>query len=146
MVSSPIFTSQNLKYAPTQPKTPVNHLAADYMRALKWPIIAWVIVDIIFLAITFVHGVMNMLTPAGLSPLFIAFGAWAGYKIVEFKGKFPDVIAAGVIVGVVCGVLGVILLLAHGMTGMGDLTAEFTFDAAMNLVGAIVGGGYALTK
>ncbi len=116
------------------------------MRALKWPIIAWVIVDIIFLAITFVHGVMDMLTPAGLSPLFIAFGAWAGYKIVEFKGKFPDVIAAGVIVGVVCGVLGVVLLLAHGMTGMGDLTAEFTFDAAMILVGAIVGGGYALTK
>ncbi len=100
----------------------------------------------ILLAITFVGGVMEMLTPASLSALFLAFGAWAGYKIVEFKGKFPDVIAAGVILGVVCGILGIILLLAHGMTGMGELTSEFTFDAAMNLIGAIVGGGYALTK
>ncbi len=116
------------------------------MRALKWPIIAWIIVDVIFLAMTFVGGVMEMLTPATLSPLLLAFGAWTGYKIVEFKGNFVDVIVVGVVVGVVCGVLTVVLLLAHGMMGMGVLLSEFVFNVGMNLVGAIVGGGYALTK
>ncbi len=116
------------------------------MRALKWPIIAWIIVDVIFLAMTFVGGVMEMLTPATLSPLLLAFGAWAGYKIVEFKGNFVDLIFVGVVVGVVCGVLTIVLLLAHGMMGMGVLLSEFVFNLGMNLVGAIVGGGYALTK
>ncbi len=69
-----------------------------------------------------------------------------GYKIVEFKGNFVDVIVVGVVVGVVCGVLTIVLLLAHGMMGMGVLLSEFVFNVGMNLVGAIVGGGYALTK
>ncbi len=113
---------------------------------MKWPIIGWVVVDLVFLGITFVGGVMEMLTPGALSPLLLAFGAWAGYKTVEFKGNFVAVIVSGIVVGVVCGVLTIVLLLAHGMTGSGVLLAEFVFNLGMNLVGAIVGGGYALTK
>ncbi len=72
------------------------------------------------------------------------FGAWAGYKTVELGGKFYDAVAAGVVTGVVCGVLTLVLLAVLG--GLADAVPEFTFNIGMNIVGAVVGGGYALTK
>ncbi len=118
---------------------------ADYVRVLKWPIIGWIIVDLVFLAMVLVaRGTAGMLTAPTLSPLLLGFGAWAGYKMVELGGKFYDGIVAGVVVGVVCGVLTLVLL---GVLGaMADAVPEFTFNLGMNVVGAVLGAGYASTK
>ncbi len=118
---------------------------ADYMRVLKWPVIGWVVVDLIFLAMVLVsRGTAGMLTPASLSPLLLGFGAWAGYKMVDLGGKFYDGIVAGVVVGVVCGVLTLVLLAVLGM--MAEAVPEFTFNLGMNVAGAVLGAGYASTK
>lgn len=120
-------------------------MAADYVRALKWPIIGWIVVDIALLVSTYVGGFMEMLTPGSLAPVLLAFGAWAGYKIVEFKGKFVDVIIAGVVIGLVCGGLALVLFAVRNVP-TSVWPASFTFDVLMNIVGAIIAGGFALTK
>ncbi len=60
-----------------------------YVRALKWPIITWVVVDLVMLAAALLFGdIVPMMTPAVLAPLLLAFGLWAGSKIVEFGGGY----------------------------------------------------------
>lgn len=119
---------------------------ADYVRALKWPVIAWIEVDIVMLAMSYLAGVMDMLTPAVIAPLTLAFGVWAGYKIVEFGGKVLDVVVAGAVVGVVCAGLTLVGFgLVRGM-GFEAILPLAVFAAGFNLFGAFIGGGFALSK
>jgi len=121
-------------------------MSAEYGRALKWPIIGWIAVDVPFVILSYIRGVSEVFTPATLAPLLLAFGVWAGYKIVQFNGGFVDAIVAGVVVGAVCGALIIIgpgIIRGAGVAAVWPLTV-FAFE--MNLFGAIVGGGYALSK
>ena len=46
-----------------------------YVNALKWPVIGWVVVDLVLLAASFVSpGIVVMMTPEALSPLLLLFG------------------------------------------------------------------------
>ncbi len=111
--------------------------------ALKWPIIGWIVVDVIFIAVAYAEGVGAMFSPATVTPLMLAFGAWVGYKTVDLGGGFVSAIIAGVIVGAVCGVLTIIGFgVVHGMEGMNGMAI---YAVGMNTAGAVVGGGFALT-
>ncbi len=112
---------------------------------LKWPIIGWIVVDVLFILILYVDGVAGVMTPATLAPLALAFGAWVGYKTVEGGGNFSGAIINGAIVGVVCGILTLLMGQVHGM----DNSAVFALAAyfvVLNTSGAVVGGGFLLTN
>ena len=116
------------------------------MRALKWPIISWVLLDALFLLLSGVKGVDEMFTSPVAAMLSLAFGIWVGYKIVEFKGAYLDAIFSGVIIGAVCFLLCIVgygMVLGLGIAGSLPIA---TFMFGMNLAGAVVGGGFALTK
>ncbi|MFZ3168798.1 MAG: hypothetical protein WA130_14380 [Candidatus Methanoperedens sp.] len=119
----------------------------EYLRALKYPVITTIVVAIVFVAVSYVTGVLNMLTAAVLAPVALAIGVWAGYKIVEFKGNYADVIGAGVIVGIVGAVA---ILTGFGVVrglGVNAMLAVSVFDLGFKIAGALVGGGgFALTK
>ena len=116
----------------------------DYVKALKGPIIGWIVVDILFLLMTFVDGIIGMLTPTTLAPLTLAFGVWAGSNIVRAKGNSFDIIIAGVIVGLVCAVLTFVGFgLFLGIAGIFPLSV---FALGFNIAGAIIGGGFALSR
>ncbi len=127
----------------------------DYLGALKFPIIGW-----IFTYFTIVVTVK-------LFPVLIAFGdvpigagvwaivgwllgAWAGYKIVEFEGKFVDVIVVTVVLALVAGFLqivevGVLVSFPSPVDVAGELPVV-VYNAMNVVAGALAAGGFALTK
>lgn len=118
----------------------------EYLRALKYPIISTIVVAIVFVAISYVAGVLDMLTSQVLAPVALAIGVWAGYKIVEFKGNYAHVIGAGIIVGIVGAIL---ILLGFGVVrglGVDAMLRVSVFDLGFKIAGALIGGGFALTK
>lgn len=120
-----------------------------YVNALKWPVIGWVIVDLVFLVASFVSpDIVPMMTPAALAPLLLLFGLWAGYKIVEFGGNFGSVIVAGLVVGFVCALLTVVGfgVINNVMGGVAGALPFGIFSLVLNLSGAVIGGGFALSK
>ncbi len=138
---------------------------ANYFQALKYPIIGWVIIDTLAVVMTrlfpVVTGIGNIPTPGGgfIVVTSWAVGAWAGYKIVEFKGNFVDVILAGVIVGLVSALLEILELGfmlsflmyypsspgAFSVLVLEQLPYAVLFFS-QNLFGAIIVGGFAATK
>jgi hypothetical protein len=56
---------------------------------------------------------------------------------VEFKGKYWDAFGAGIVLGVLCFILCL-------LGGFGPQLGAYM--GIMNLSGALIGGGYALTK
>ncbi len=119
---------------------------ADYIRALKYPVISTIAIAVVFIAISYAGGVLTMLTSTVLAPLALAIGAWTGYKIVEFKGNYADVIGAGIIVGIVGAVM---IIVGFGILrglGIDTMLPVSIFDLGFKIAGALVGGGYALTK
>jgi hypothetical protein len=114
--------------------------------AVKWPIVGWIVADVVILSVSYVDGIVGMLTPAALSPLLIVFGIWAGYNAINYGGNYGTAILAGVVVGVVCGLL--IYLGLGGIRGLGlaEMWPMAVFGFAFNIVGALIGGGFALGK
>ncbi len=121
------------------------HEMADYVRALKYPVISTIVIAIVFVAISYVGGVLDMLGMA-TPPLVLAIGAWAGYKIVEFKGNYIDVIGVGVILGIVTAVLSIVLFGVVRGLGINAEMSNSVFYLGYSIAGALVGGGFALTK
>ncbi len=111
---------------------------ADYIRALKWPVLTWIVLDVLYYVVGKVYAPAGQLfTPDIAAITAIVFGIWGGSKIVEFKGKYLDAFGAGVVLGVLCFVL---CLLGGFGAPLG------VYMGIMNLSGALIGGGYALTR
>lgn len=124
----------------------VSDVAVNYMQALKWPIIGWVVVDVIFIAAGFWDALIAMLFPAAVS-LGLAFGAWTGYKMIaEFRGTVLDVAVGGIVVGAACGILTVVYHVVHGGAVTDATWASGVSSVLVVLFGAVVGGGFALTS
>lgn len=117
-----------------------------YWEALKWPILSWVAVDVVILLSSYAEGITEMLTPAALSPILVAFGIWAGYRIVEFGGNYLSAIVAGLIVGAVCGVLIYVGLGGIRGLGLAEMWPMALFGFTFNIVGALIGGGFVLSR
>lgn len=121
-------------------------MGANYGRALKWPVIGWIVVDVVFLILGYIKGVSELFTPPAVAPLLLAFGVWAGYKTIQFNGKFLDSVISGIVVGAVCGIL---IIVGDGFIRGAGFAAVWPFTVfafSLNVAGAIVGGGYALSK
>ena len=120
-----------------------------YARALKWPVISWIVVDAVLLVATLLdRSLFDMLTAGAMAPMMLAFGVWSGYKIVEFGGNYGHAIVAGIVVGVVCALLAVVgfgFISVHP-SGISAVLTLGLFAFGMNLFGALIGGGFALTK
>ena len=115
------------------------------LDAVKLPVIGWIVVDVLLILVLFVDGVAEMMTVETLAPLAIGFGVWAGYKAVEFGGSFGTAIGAGLIVGLACALLTLLLGPIHGMST--DATVPMAvYSMALNVAGAVVGGGFLLTR
>jgi hypothetical protein len=110
----------------------------DYVRALKWPVITWIVLDALFYVADKVYAEAGKLfTPDTGALLAVVFGIWTGSKIVAFKGNFLHAAVGGVILGAACLVLCMV-------GGFG--TTFGVYMGLMNLSGALIGAGYALTK
>jgi len=118
----------------------------NLVRILKWPIISWIVVDVVFLVASYTEGIVEMMTPAVLTPLALAFGVWVGYKTISFGGNYGHAILSGVIVGAVCAVLTVVGFGAIRGLGVDVIMPLGLFTFGMNVAGATIGAGFALTK
>lgn len=118
-----------------------------YVKTLRWPVISLLIVGIShFIAEIIWPGLKDIYQPHVLAPLLLAFGVWVGYKAIQFGGTYGTVIVAGAILGllpIVVELFGFGILLGRGVQ-QGVLASEFGF--AMILYGALIGGGFALSK
>ncbi len=116
-----------------------------YVDALKWPIVGWIIVEVVLLLATFISAdVSDMITPASQAVLFLLFGLWAGYQIVEYGGNMGHAVLAGLVLGIVAGLL---TMIAFGLINdiMGGFAGAFPFGLfalSLNLAGGIIGGGF----
>jgi len=118
-----------------------------WTRALTWPVIAWVVINVVFFgALAIVPDMGKAVSPAGLTPLLLLVGLWAGYKIVEFGGNIWYAAAAGVVVGLVCAILDIIGSALVLKMSAGDAYPGSVYFFGMNFFGAVVGGGFKLTK
>jgi hypothetical protein len=122
------------------------HEMADYVRALKYPVISTIVIAIILFAISYFGDVLSMLSSTVVAPLVLAIGAWAGYKIVQFKGNYIDVIGAGVIMGIVIAILSIVLFGVVRGLGINAEMSNSVLYLGFTIAGALVGGGFALTK
>lgn len=121
-----------------------------FVRALQWPVITWIVVDLLMLAAVLLFGdIAAMMTPAALVPLLLAFGLWAGFKIVKFGGGYANALVAGFVLGAVCAILIVIgfgMVLASTTGGVAAVIPLVVFGLIFNVFGALIGGGFALTR
>ena len=118
-----------------------------YVRVLRWPVITLVIVGIThFIAEIIWPDLKDIYQPSVLAPFLLAAGFWVGYKTIELGGTYVNTIVAGAILGllpIVLQLFGFGMLLGRGISH-GVLFGEFGF--AYVLYGALLGGGFALTK
>ena len=110
----------------------------DYVRALKWPVITWIVLDALYFIVGKVYeAAAKLFTPDIAAVTALLFGMWTGSKIVSFKGNFAHAFVGGVILGAVCFVLCMV----------GGFGPELgVYMGVMNLSGALIGAGYMLTK
>jgi len=118
-----------------------------YIKVLKLPVISGVIVGLLHLISEAIFpDLKDLFQPTVVALVLVAFGIWIGYKAVQFGGNYGSVIVVGVILGILplfLQIVGFGLLLGRGMTA-GVLGGIFGFDMA--LFGALIGGGFALSK
>jgi|SRR3990172_393443 len=118
-----------------------------YVKALKFPVLSAVIVGLLHLiSEAILPDLQGIFIPAVVAPVPLAFGVWTGYKMVQFGGKYRDVIVAGVILGILPLILQLVgfgWILDRGMDA-GKLAGVLGFD--MVLFGSLIGGGFALSK
>ncbi len=126
----------------------------DYLRALKYPIAAWVMIDTSWSLLAIALPAIGNISSWTIFFLIVGLGigGWVGYKVVEFKGKLLDVIVAGLIIGAVCFVLDITetgLVTTGTGAGLYNPMSELPYSLAFlfsNFVGAFTAGGFALTK
>jgi hypothetical protein len=136
---------------------------AEYFRVLKYPLLIWFIIDTVAAAVAvFVPGFRTISNSnARLTVWSLTLGAMAGYKMIEFKGNLFHAIVAGLITALWCAVLTVteigftttpiaVLTTPAGLVAVGgSMTAVLPIGFAffiLNVIGAIIGAGFALTR
>jgi hypothetical protein len=129
--------------------------AVHYLRALGFPTIAWV-VTYVLIAVTiklFPDLVVRDGIAIGTAFLVLvgwSLGAWAGYSIVEFGGKFIDVMLVSAIIAALAGVLQIIIVgVLVSFPAPVDVNGQLpvaVFNLMPTLGGALTAGGFALTK
>lgn len=137
-------------------------MGTDYVKALMWPVIFWVVVDVYFFLISLVKlGGTSLTDPewdvmgavfGGTNALLVVIalvGIWAGRAVILNGGQWFDPILAGLAVGLVCGGLGYLLFaFAHPEE---TLTSNLVMpgsimDFSLSLGGALLGGWWTMSE
>jgi hypothetical protein len=121
---------------------------ALYTQALKWPVITWVLFDLVVIPLIGFSspGTLAIFGDNAVMALeALVVGLWAGNKVVTAGGNYLDAIISGVIVGLVCMLTMVIALIFLDFD-IAILIPGGVFLLVFHLFGAMVGGGYALNK
>lgn len=124
----------------------------DHRGALVGPVVAWVAIYVVIILVKFVDGTQFIFdTGVFLVYVSLAMGAWAGTAVVQRNGGPFDIATAGAIVGLVHGSLGLIELFVHKDStdpapSPETVLAVMLVFIALNLIGAIVGGGWLYTQ
>ncbi|MEK7203653.1 MAG: hypothetical protein AAB627_01075 [Patescibacteria group bacterium] len=108
---------------------------------MKAPVTAAVLVAVVAVILSYVQGVEEMMSVDTWALLSLVFGLWVGYQGGNSWGK---ALWAGVAIGVVWAVLIVLgwgVVKAMGIDAVWSL-AVFAFE--MNVVGALIGGGFTM--
>lgn len=130
-------------------------MKGDYVRALKFPTIAWVATYALTVVTIKLFPNLVPLDGVAMGTGFLvivawSFGAWAGYKIVEFGGNFIDVLVVSAVIAAVAALLqivevGVLVSFPAPVNVNGELPVA-AFNLIDTLMGAMTAGGFALTK
>ncbi len=130
--------------------------AEHYLRALGFPTLAWVIMYfLIVVTIKLFPNQLMVLEGVAIGTGFLvlvawSLGAWAGYSIVQFGGKFIDVMLVSAIMAMLAGVLQLIIVgVLVSFPAAVNVNAELpvaVFNLITTLAGALTAGGFALTK
>jgi hypothetical protein len=118
-----------------------------FVRTLKWPVISLLIAGGVHFTIeALLPDLRQLFIPPALAPLFLAFGIWTGYKMVQSGGNYGHVIVAGLALGilpVLLDIFGFGMILGRGVPAgvLGGI-----FGLTMILFGSLIGGGFALGK
>ena len=116
-------------------------------KTLKWPVICLLVAGGIHIAAEVaMPDLKTIFVPSVLSPLLLAFGAWAGYRAVQNGGNLVHAILSGAILGLMAVVLHVGVF--GMMLGRGVEPELLGGIATLCLMvwGSLVGGGFALSK
>ncbi len=114
-------------------------------KTLKWPVISLLVTGATHFVIEAVWPDLQKLFIApSLAPLLMAYGLWVGYKAIHNGGNFLNALVAGAILGVLPLVLETF---GFGMIlGFSGRFLVGVYAWAMIVFGALVGGGFALSK
>ena len=116
-------------------------------RTFLWPVIALLVIGgTHFTAEAIWPKLQTIIGPTVEGPLLLAAGAWLGRNAVRAGGNFGVVIVSGLVLGLLPLVLQVVgfgMLLNRGAEA-GQLAG--TFGLLMVSWGALIGGGYSLSK
>ncbi len=136
---------------------------AEYFRVLKYPLLFWFLLDTAGISLTALvpgYGVIQDSWASG-AVWALPFGAWAAYKMIQFKGNAFHAMVAGVITGAWCGIMAVtetgitsvpvaVITTPAGVVALGgNMAGLLPFGFAffiINVVGAVIGTGFALTR
>ena len=119
-------------------------------RALTWPIVGLLLTGSWHFVIEAVWpGLSTIFVPAVISPLLLGYGAWAGFRAAAGAAPMAGFVAA-IVAGLILGLLPLMLesvgfgvILGYGfdvrlLTGI--------YGLSMVLFGALLGGGFAITR
>jgi len=118
-----------------------------FYKALKLPVISLAIAAVSHqLTVIIVPDLKPVFSPFTVGPLIqIPFGIIAGYKIVQFGGKYRHVLLAGILLSLVPWIAKITFGIICGF-GIIEIINESVFTMGMIFFGSLIGGSYALSK
>ncbi len=82
-------------------------------EAVTWPVIVWVVAIVLFRLGALVYPAVGSQFIGNFYPIATTLGlllaVWAGFSVKASKGTYQEAIVAGVIVGLACGIPGIII-------------------------------------
>lgn len=117
------------------------------IKTLKWPVVTLLLIGSIhFIGEAVMPELKNLFVPTVIAAILIPIGVWAGYNAGRYGGNFGTAALAGAILGLLplmLDVFGFGILLGRGVP---QGLAAGLFGFAMVFFGALVGGGFYVSR
>jgi len=117
------------------------------VRGLTWPIVSLLLIGgTHFVAEALRPELATVIVPTAVMPIYLAVGAWAGYRTIGAGGTYVH----GVVAGLILGLLPVVLqFVGFGMI-LGRESAIVTNAAIFGFLGitwgGLLGSGFAVSR
>lgn len=130
-------------------------MKGDYLRAVGFPAIGWLVIYFLIVVTIKLFPALVPVPGVAMGTGFLAIvgwslGAWAGYSIVRFRGKFIDLLLVSGIIAALAAILQIVVVATLvSFPAPVDVKGELpvaVFNLMDTLMGALSAGGFALTK